>query len=53
MAKFEFKVTKFLDGGKIWEHYIIIRANEKLDAFARIEQIFPSPEYNCEFIQTC
>ena len=53
MAKFEFKVTKFLDGGKIWTHYIIIRANEKLDAFARIEQIFPSPEYDYDFIGTC
>jgi len=40
MAKFEFKVTKIEDGGKVWTHYIIIRAADKLTAFARIEDIF-------------
>ena len=40
MSKFEFKVTKIESGGKIWTHYIIIRADEKLNAFARIEEIF-------------
>lgn len=53
MSKFEFKVTKYLEGGKIWTHYITIRADEKLNAFGKIEQIFPSPEYDCEFIGTC
>lgn len=53
MSKFEYKVTKILNGGKIWTHNIIIRANERLDARAKIEQIFPSPEYECEFLQTC
>lgn len=53
MSKFEFKVTKINNGGKVWEYYIIIRANEKFDAFARIEEIFPSPEYEHKFIQTC
>ena len=53
MSKFEYKVTKYLSGGKVWEHYITIRANERLDARAKIEQIFPSPEYICEFVQTC
>lgn len=53
MAKFEFKVTKIGFAGKIWTHYIIIRADEKLNAFARIEEIFPTPEYQYEFIGTC
>lgn len=53
MAKFEFKVTKIEDGGRTWTHYVIIRADEKLEAFARIEQIFPSPIYEHEFIGTC
>lgn len=53
MAKFEFKVTKIEDGGRTWTHYVIIRADEKLEAFARIEQIFPSPTYEHEFIGTC
>ena len=53
MSKFEFRVTKYLAGGKVWTHNIIIRANEKLDARAKIEQIFPSPEYECEFVRTC
>jgi hypothetical protein len=53
MSKFEFRVTKFLDGGKVWKHLITIRAANKLEARAKIEEIFPSPEYNCEFVQTC
>ena len=53
MSKFEFKVTKIGDGGKIWTHNIIIRADEKLNAFAKLEEIFPSPEYTHEFLQTC
>lgn len=53
MSKFEFKVTKIEQGGKIWTHFILVRAAEKLDAFAIIEQIFPSPEYEHEFIGTC
>ena len=53
MAKFEFKVTKLEVGGKVWTHYITIRACDKLTAFARIEEIFPSPEYEHEFIGTC
>lgn len=53
MSKFEYKITKILQGGKIWEHNIIIRANEKLDARAKIDEIFPEPEYICEFIRTC
>lgn len=50
MSKFEFKVTKILPAGKVWEHNIIIRADEKLNAFAKIEQIFPRPEYEYVFI---
>lgn len=53
MSKFEFKVTKIENGGKIWTHFIIIRANEKFDAFARIEEIFPSSTYEHEFMGTC
>lgn len=53
MAKFEFKVTKIENGGRTWTHYVIIRADEKLEAFARIDQIFPSPTYEHEFIGTC
>lgn len=53
MAKFEFKITKIEDGGKIWTHFIIVKANEKLDAFAIIEQMFPSPTHEHEFIGTC
>lgn len=53
MSKFEFKVTKIEDGGRIWTHYISVRADEKLTAFARIEEMFPSPTYEYEFIGTC
>lgn len=53
MSKFEFKVTKIEEGGKIWEHYIIIRADEKLNAFAKISEIFPDPPHHHEFIGTC
>lgn len=53
MAKFEFKITKIEDGGRTWTHYIIIRAADKLTAFARIEDMFPSPTYEHEFIGTC
>lgn len=53
MSKFEFKITKLEPGGRTWTHYIIIRADEKLTAFARIEDMFPSPTYECEFVGTC
>lgn len=53
MSKFEFKVTKIEYGGKVWTHNVIIRADEKLNAFAKIEQIFPSPEYEYKFIGAC
>lgn len=53
MSKFEFRVTRYLQNGKVWSELITIMANEKLEARAKIEQMFPSPEYNCEFIQTC
>lgn len=53
MSKFEFKVTKICEGGKIWEHFIIIQADEKLNAFAKLEEIFPSSDYFHEFIGTC
>ncbi len=53
MAKFEFKVTKIENDGRTWTHYIIIRANEKFDAFATIEDMFPSPTYEHTFIGTC
>ena len=53
MAKFEFKITKIEDGGRLWTHYIIVRAPEKLEAFARIEDMFPSPTYEHEFVGTC
>lgn len=52
MDKFEFKITKIDNIGKVWEQNIIIRANEKFDAFARIKEMFPTPEYEYEFIQT-
>ena len=53
MSKFEFKVTKIHEGGKIWEHFIIIQADEKLNAFAKLEEIFPSSDYFHEFIRIC
>lgn len=53
MSKFEFKITKIENGGQTWIHHIIIRANEKFDAFAAIEDMFPSPTYQYEFIGTC
>ena len=53
MTKFEFKVTKIENGGRVWTHYISIRATDKLTAFARIEDIFPSPTYEHEFIGVC
>ena len=53
MSKFEFLVTKYLSAGEIWKHHIIIRADGKLNAFAKVRQIFPEDEYNCEFIGTC
>lgn len=53
MSKFEFKITKLEAGGRTWTHYIIVRADEKLTAFARIEDMFPSPTYEYEFVGTC
>ena len=54
MSKFEFKITKVgNDGGKIWSYHIIVRANEKLDAFSKMEEVFPTPQYSREFIGTC
>lgn len=53
MSKFEFLVTKYVDGEVIWKELVTIRANEKLDAVAKIERIFSKPNYTCKFIQTC
>lgn len=53
MAKFEYKITKILNGGKIWTHFIIVRAADKLEALATIEQMFPPKEHEYQFIGTC
>lgn len=53
MSNFKYIVTKILEGGEIWKHEVIIRANEKLDARAKIDMMYPSPEYECKFIETC
>lgn len=53
MAKFEYKITRLVDGGKTWTHYIIVRASDKLEARARIEEMFPSDKHEYEFIGTC
>ena len=53
MRKFEFRVTKIQSSGKIWTHYITIKADNKLAAFAKIDQIFPEPEYEWSFITAC
>lgn len=53
MSKFEYKITKIGENGIIWTNYVIIRANEKLDALAKIEEMFPTPQYSKQFIQTC
>ena len=53
MSKFKYLITKIQENGKIWEHEVVIRADEKLAARAKIEMMYPSPEYNCEFIETC
>lgn len=49
MAKFKFKLTK-ITSGKVEEHEVTIRANEKLDAFAKIQEMFP--DYDVTFIGT-
>lgn len=53
LNKFEFKVTKLESGGKIWTHYISIRATDRQTATARIQDIFPTPEYEHEFVEPC
>lgn len=51
MSKFEFLVKKLSE--PTWEHRVIIRANEKLNAFAIIMDMFPKPEFEYEFKGTC
>lgn len=53
MAKFRYLITKIQDNGEIWEHEVIITANEKLDALAKVQQMYPPPEYKCKFVETC
>lgn len=53
MSKFKYLVTQILPNGKVNSHEVIIRATEKLDARAKIEMMYPFPEYECLFIETC
>lgn len=53
MTKFEYKITKLQENGELWTHYICVRASDKLDALAKIEQMFPADEYEHDFIETC
>lgn len=53
MSKFKYLITKLQDNGEIWTHEVIIKANEKLDALAKIQQMYPPPEYRCKFLETC
>ena len=50
MNRYEFEVTKIEEGGKIWKHRIGIYEDDKFNAIALIEQIFPSSAYKYEFI---
>ena len=53
MSKFKYLVTEILPGGRVWKHEIVVTANEKLDAAAKIEQMYPSPRFKCKFLETC
>lgn len=53
MAKFKYLVTKTQDNGEIWKHETVITANEKLDALDIVRQMYPPPEYDYKFIETC
>lgn len=52
MSKFKYKIIQILESGKTLENFVTITAHEKLDARAKIEMMYPSPEYKCEFIGT-
>ena len=43
MSKFEFEITKLSEPG--WQYSVIVRADEKLNAFGIIMDMFPAPEY--------
>lgn len=47
MAKFKFKLTKITQDG-VEEHEVIIKSNEKLDAVAKVEMMFPDYEVHFE-----
>lgn len=47
MSEFKFNVTKLINATK---HVVKVKANEKLDAFAKIRQMYPVSEYKCELI---
>lgn len=47
MSKFEFEVAKLSEPG--WTYSIIVRADEKLNAFGKIKDMFPEPEYRYKF----
>lgn len=53
MTKFKFQISKILIGGNIWEHEIVVTANDKLEATAKVQQMFAYPDYECEFIEIC
>lgn len=53
MSKFKFKVSKYVKGRELESQEIIIRANEKLDAFSKIRDMFDESIYNIKFIETC
>ena len=52
MCKFKFKIIQFINSTEQTEKEIIIRAINKLDAFAKIRDMYPSPEYHIKFLET-
>lgn len=52
MCKFKFKIVEFINSTEQTEKEIIIRAYNKLDAFAKITDMYPSPKYHIKFLET-
>ena len=52
MSRFRYEVSKIEENGNIWKHEISVKANEKLDAYAIILEMYPSPEYSHKFLGT-
>lgn len=50
MCKFKFKIIQFINLTEQTEKEIIIRAIDKLNAFAKIRDMYPSPEYHIKFL---